>query len=194
MTDSVSNMSDLWEKMRQGDAEAMLELYEYHYNDLLSYGVQMCRSIHTAKDVVNDVFLHLGEQHENLKPVKNVKAYLFACLRRSIFRLPYANNKIIPVNETRLYEEAETSYEDILIAIQQSDEIRMKMQVALDKLTGRQKELIQLKYFQNLSYRQIETATGISTKTAYNTIYNALKVLEAELRGVLFSLLLLSFL
>lgn len=178
-------MSELWEKMRQGDAEAMLMLYELHYNDLLSYGVQLCGSIHTSKDAVNDVFLNLGEQYKNLSPVKNVKAYLFACLRRSIFQLPYANSKVISVGEASIYNETETSYEDMLIEIQQSDALRMKIGMALNKLTGRQRELIQLKYFQNLSYSQIEAATGISIKTAYNTIYSALKALESELRGLL---------
>ncbi len=187
-------MSELWEKMRQGDADAMLMLYEQHYNALLSYGVQLSGSIHTSKDAINDVFLNLGEQYRNLSPVKNVKAYLFACVRRSIFQLPYANRKVISVDEASLYKETEISYEDILIEIQQSDALRMKIRTALNKLTDRQKELIQLKYFQNLSYSQIEAATGISIKTAYNTIYSALKALEGELRGLLFDIFLLIFL
>lgn len=177
--------------MTKGNSDAMLALYEYYYNDLLSYGIRLCGSLHTAKDAINDVFLHLAEQHKNLKPVKNVKAYLFACIRRKVFYLLYAIDKMVPIDEASAYGDAETSYEEMLVAIQQSDDIRTKIQLALAKLTERQKELIQLKYFQNLNYRQIETVTGISVKTAYNTIYNALRVLETELRGLLFSISLL---
>lgn len=176
-------MQDLWEKMRQGDADAMLALYESNYADLLSYGVQLTGSVDTAKDVINDVFLHLWEHHGKLKPVLNVRAYLFACTRRRIFHPAYFNNKVLSASEIGFYEEGEMPYEDLLIEMQRSDEIRIKVQAALEKLTPRQKELIQLKYFKNMDYRQIEKETGISAKTAYNTIYNAIKVLETELRG-----------
>ncbi len=176
-------MQDLWEKMRQGDADAMLALYERNYADLLSYGVQLIGSTDTSKNVINDVFLHLWEHHVKLKPVQNVRAYLFACTRRRVFHPDYYNNKVLSDSEAGFDEKGEMSYEDLLIDMQRSDEIRIKVQAALAKLTARQKELIELKYFRNMDYRQIEKETGISAKTAYNTVYNAIKVLETELRG-----------
>ena len=193
MSNSVAKMPDRWDKMRLGDRDAMLVLYQYYYNDLLSYGVQLSNSIDTAKDAINDVFLDLWEHHTNLKPVKNVKAYLFACVRRKIFHPVYFNNKVLLAEEVAFYEGMETSYEEIWIAMQQSDEIRMKVRAALDKLTERQKELIHLKYFKNMDYREIGLTTGMSLKTAYNTIYNAVKVLTNELRDTLLCAYLLLF-
>lgn len=190
MSNSVAEMPDWWDKMRLGNGDAMLVLYEYYYNDLLSYGVQLSNSTDIAKDAINDVFLHLWEHHTNLKPVKNVKAYLFACIRRKIFHPAYTDNKMLLLTEKAFYESAEISYEDVLIAMQQSEETRKKVQAALEKLTARQKELIHLKYFKNMDYREIELATGISVKTAYNTIYNAVKTLANELRAIALTLLL----
>ncbi|MBN8858547.1 MAG: sigma-70 family RNA polymerase sigma factor [Sphingobacteriales bacterium] len=181
---TVADMEDQWERMRGGDTHALLVLYEYNYSDLLSYGVQLSNSTDTAKDAINDVFLHLWEQHVKLKPVKNVKAYLFACIRRKIFHPVYTDKKLWLIEEA-VYESTETSYEEVLIAMQQSEETRKKVQAALEKLTARQKELIHLKYFKNMDYREIELVTGISVKTAYNTIYNAVRSLAEELRGAL---------
>ncbi len=189
---TVEDMETQWEKMRAGSAEAMLVLYEYNYKDLLSYGIQLSNSMHTAKDAINDVFLHLWEQHPRLKPVTNVKAYLFACIRRKIFHPSYSDKRLLLTDVT--YENAEMSYEDILIAIQQSEETRKKVQAAMKKLTDRQKELIHLRYYKNMDYQQIEQVTGISLKTAYNTVYNAVKTLADELRNsILTALLLLLF-
>ncbi|MBX2926112.1 MAG: sigma-70 family RNA polymerase sigma factor [Chitinophagaceae bacterium] len=185
-----ADMEDQWEGMRRGDAAAMLVLYEHNYSDLLSYGVQLSNSTDTAKDAINDVFLQLWEQRAKLKPVKNTKAYLFACIRRKIFHPAYTDNKMLLLTEKAFYESAETSYEDVLIAMQQSEETRKKVQAALEKLTARQKELIHLKYFKNMGYQEIELATGISVKTAYNTIYNAVKALANELRTMALTLLL----
>ena len=148
MSNSVAKMPDRWDKMRLGDRDAMLVLYEYYYNDLLSYGVQLSNSIDTAKDAINDVFLHLWEHHTNLKPVKNVKAYLFACVRRKIFHPVYFNNKVLLAEEVA---------------------------------------------FKNMDYREIGLTTGMSLKTAYNTIYNAVKVLTNELRDTLLCAYLLLF-
>ncbi len=172
----------------EGDADALLALYESNYKDLLSYGVQLTDNLHAAKDAVNDVFLNIWEHHRQLKPVKNVRAYLFACIRRNIFHAREQPRRVL-VPEPELYASAETSYEEILIAIQQSDELRKKVHAALSKLTGRQKELIELRFFRNMDYREIEQATGISVKTAYNTIYNAIKVLAVDLRDALPALL-----
>lgn len=184
MSNSVAGMPDRWDEMRLGNRDAMLVLYEFYYNDLLSYGVQLSNSTDTAKDAINDAFLHLWEHHAGLKPVKNIKAYLFACIRRSIFHPAYFDKRIL-LTEEAFYRSTETSYEEVLIAMQQTEETRKKVQAALEKLTARQKELIHLKYFKNMDYREIELATGISIKTAYNTIYNAVKLLGKELRGTM---------
>lgn len=188
----MAEMPDRWDKMRLGDRDAMLALYESYYNDLLSYGVQLSNSTDIAKDAINDVFLHLWEHHSGLKPVKNVKAYLFACIRRKIFQPVYANKTFL-FTEEAFAESTEISHEEVLIAVQQSDAIRMKVKAALDKLTERQKELIYLKYFRDMDYREIGLTTGMSLKTAYNTIYNAIKILTGELRDTLSVALLLLF-
>lgn len=181
-------MKNLWEGLRQDDSEAMVLLYEQSYADLLSYGVQLSNNIETTKDAINDIFLNLWDNRSKLNPVENVNAYLFACIRRKIFQLTTINKKDSTLaDDMQLYNpEPDLTHEDILIAIQRSDEIRRKVQKALEKLTERQRELIQMKYFKGMEYRQIELETGISIKTAYNTVYNAMKILADELRDILF--------
>jgi RNA polymerase sigma factor (sigma-70 family) len=178
-------MKNLWEKLRQSDAEAMVLLYEQSYDDLLSYGGQVSNNIETAKDAINEIFLNLWDNRSNLKPVENVKAYLFACMRRIIFQSAIINRKVNTISETPLFnQQVDLSHEDILIAMHRSDEIRKKVQKAIEKLTDRQKELIRLKYFKDMDYRQIETKTGMSIQTIYNTMHNAMKVLAFELRDI----------
>ncbi len=182
-----------WERLRQDDAEAMKQLYAQSYAGLLSYAVQLSNNNELAKDTINDVFLELWASRSKLKPVENVRAYLFACIRRKIFQSTAIDRKKNEVtgNMVGYPKEFDLSQEDILIAMQQSDEIRNKVLKALDKLTDRQRELITLKYYKGLDYHQIETATGISLKTAYNTIYNAMKILADELKNTIFTFLFL---
>ncbi|NII26436.1 sigma-70 family RNA polymerase sigma factor [Pseudoflavitalea sp. X16] len=186
-------MTSLWEKIRQEDTSAMVSLYEQTYADLLSYGVQLSNSNEVAKDAINDVFVDIWDNRSKLKPVEHVRAYLFACIRRKIFQSIASHRKIsnLPEDMQLFNDQGDLSYEDILVAMQRSDEIRYKVQKALEKLTGRQRELIQMKYFKGMDYQQIESETGISMKTVYNTIYNAMKILADELRDILFVLIFL---
>lgn len=181
------DLKNLWERLRLEDAEAMMQIYTQSYAGLLSYGVQLSNNNEMAKDAINDVFLELWDNRSKLKPVENVRAYLFACLRRKIFQYAAINQKTDSITDTAdSYQEPVLSQEDILVAMQQSDEIRRKVLKALDKLTDRQKELITLKYYKGLDYRQIESVTGISIKTAYNTVYSAMKILAVELKDIIF--------
>lgn len=190
---AASMMADIWKKMLANDTAALVLLYEQTYADLLSYGVQLSNSNEVAKDAINDVFVDIWDNRSKLKPVENVKAYLFACIRRKIFQSIASQRKVsnLPGDMQLFNDQGDLSHEDILVAMQRSDEIRYKVQKALEKLTDRQRELIQLKYFKGMDYQQIESETGISMKTVYNTIYNAMKILAEELRDILFVLIFL---
>jgi RNA polymerase sigma-70 factor (ECF subfamily) len=55
---------------------------------------------------------------------------------------------------------------------------------ALEKLSFRQKQLVNLKFFEGYSYEKIAETTQMSVKTAYNTLYDALKILREELKDI----------
>jgi len=42
----------------------------------------------------------------------------------------------------------------------------------------RQKEIIRLRYFDAVSFKDIADQTGLSERTIYNTLHNAIKVLR----------------
>lgn len=171
----------------------MVELYELHYKELLIYGIQLCKDIDQSRDFINDVFLQLWENRARLGAIANMRAYLFACMRRRVFKaLGKAGREIYPGDDA-LPAAADPSHEEMVMAMQQTDEIRRKVQHALGKLTTRQKELIMMRYYQQLDYSEIEAATGMTMKTIYNTIYNAMRVLSSELKGVPIPFLLFFF-
>ncbi|NSL90031.1 RNA polymerase sigma factor [Chitinophaga sp. Mgbs1] len=187
MNNLSPEMDVLWERIRHDDAGAVVILYEKHYTDLLTYGIQLSKDLDYSKDLINDIFLHLWEKRRQLKPVANTRAYLFACLRRKFYQQT-GNKTQVQYLEDELLQSISAqsipSQEEMLIAIQHTTEIRQRVQQALSKLTGRQQELIRMRYYDQLNYEQMEAATGIAVKTIYNTIYNAMKVLSAELKGV----------
>lgn len=173
----------LWNRVRENGQEALVDLYECLYFNLVSYGVRSCGDTEITKDAINDMFLEIWDQRHKLPEVSNVKSYLFTYLRRKIFAGIRQTKKSSEAADAYadISEHHELSYEECIVAIQTSEEVKQKIKRAMATLTPRQKELIQLRYFDGLSMEEVSKRVGITTKTAYNTLGTALKSLSVEL-------------
>lgn len=173
----------VWKKIIDGDETALSELYKQHYLGLINYG----RIIIDDKDLVNNCFMQMliefWDKRSKLPEVENVRSYLMTSLRRAILHeLGAGKRREMKLNESQQNSPThEWSYEDYLLNQQSDNDLRAKIAKAIEKLTKRQKELIQLKFFENLSYAEIAEQKRITKRTAYNIIYDAIKILKEEL-------------
>jgi RNA polymerase sigma-70 factor (ECF subfamily) len=173
-----------WERLRNGDKQALFALYNNTYSHLLRFGLKVCGSDELVKDCITQLFLQLWSRHQTLRPVTNVPAYLFTALKRQLLdQLAYQARIHAAVNRmTDKEPQSELPYEEIIIRVQQDEELKQRLQQALKALTPRQVELVRLKFFEGLTYEQIAAQTSQTVKTAYNTIYDAIKALRKLLK------------
>lgn len=175
---------ELWQNLRNGDKEALFLLYNNLYFHLVRFGLKTCADDELVKDCVTQLFLQLWDKRQKLPVVTSVRSYLYTALKRDLLdQLAYqtrVDSTIQKLNETE--EMSECSYEEMIINIQHDKDVKRKLKSALDHLTPRQVELIRLKFFEGLSYEQISLHTAQSIKTAYNTIYDAIKTLRRILQ------------
>lgn len=173
----------LWERMRMGDKDAFFDLYGKLYYPLVNFGIRICADAEHAGEATDQVFTTLWEKHDKLERVENVEAYLRTFLKRKLWRMLTRQKKINDALNHAVSEEEwmEMSYEEFIVKVQNDEWLRHQLKTALEKLTYRQKQLIHLKFFEGLSYEQIAEQTHQTIKTAYNTIYDALKILRKEL-------------
>lgn len=175
----------LWERFRMGDKDAFFDLYKTLYYPLVNFGIRVCGEADLASEATDQVFTTIWEKHETLNRVDNVEAYLRTFLKRKLLRLLDRRRKINDAlfNAGADGEWMEMSYEEFIVKVQSDELVKHQLKAALQKLTFRQKQLIHLKFFEGLSYEQIAAQTKQSIKTAYNTIYDALKILRKELKS-----------
>ena len=173
-----------WDKMRLGDKQALFELYNKMYFHLIRFGLKINPDDELVKDCVNQIFLNIWDKRERLQAVRQVKSYLMTSLRRCMLDQLAHTDKMQAVFNQMGTEENwnELSYEEIIIKVQIDQEVKDKLGLAIKQLTPRQIELIQLKFFDGLSYDQIAERTSQTVKTAYNTIYDAIKTLRKLLK------------
>lgn len=175
--------TNTWKKFREGDKDALLILYNEHYIGLMNYGLKVTSNREMTKDAITQILLRLWDNRSSLPDVINIRSYLLTTLRRELLAEIKMENK-----RHSKYTEAgqnlpaeEKSYEEVIIQLQQNNELNHKLLSALKTLTSREKELLQLKFFEDLDYEDIAERCLISKRTAYNIIHRALKTLKVIL-------------
>lgn len=170
--------------MAGGDKDAFLRLYQIHYNALFCYGLGLSLNRELTKDSLQELFLEIWNSRASLnKEVKNVQSYLFTWLRRKIRLELFRQSKEKRSDELMEgFEAFQSSYEEILVAFQRSEEKKEQLRVALEALTKKQLEIIKLKFFENLSYRAIAVRTSLTPRTVYNLMYQAIRHLRESMK------------
>lgn len=175
----------LWERLRSADKDAFFDLYSALYYPLVNFGIRVCANADMASEATDMVFTTIWEKHETLTRVDNVEAYLRTFLKRKLLRIMERKRKINDAlfNAGEDGDWMEMSYEEFIVKVQTDELIKHQLKSALAKLTFKQKQLIHLKFFDGLSYEAIAAQSNQTVKTAYNTIYDALKILRKELKA-----------
>jgi RNA polymerase sigma factor (sigma-70 family) len=178
--------------MTEGDRESFLVIYDSYYQALFCYGFSLSVERELTKDCIQELFVELWNTRSSLnKDVKNVRSYLFTWLRRKVRRELSRLGKETSINETTETPSLiQSSYEDLLIAFQQTEEKKEQLRAALKKLSKRQLEIIKLKFYENLSYRAIATQKSITPRTVYNSIYESIRLLRESMKILLVNLVI----
>jgi RNA polymerase sigma factor (sigma-70 family) len=170
----------LWNFFRKDNKEAFAIIYYRFFNILLQKGLQVCVDRELVKDCIHDLFLEIWINKLKLTTPVSVKAYLIVSLQRKIFH----KLKKIRSQQTEMEKfpiELVLSKEDQIISEQQMHDQKNIIEKAVNSLSKRQKEAIQLKFYSNLTYEEIAGTMNISTDSIYNLVSIAIINLQKGL-------------
>lgn len=169
----------LWREYQCGDMFALVSLMQAYYSDFFQWGMSLHAEKELIKDCIQDVFLKLWRIQQSVAVVDNVKSYLLVTLKTRI--LQELSKKQV-THFTSLSEEYDFTFEfsDDLRLIDEEHEIFQirKLNHALNRLPGRQKELIYLRFYQGLNFEQIAEVMCISRQSVYNLFQKSLNSLR----------------
>lgn len=167
--------------LREDDEQPLTHLFTFYYNRLLRAGLRWCADTYITEECIQDVFFDLWHYRHRLGEIVSLEAYLKTALRRRIFKkLKRMEMADAPIEEAASVMTTE-SYEEILI-LRQSDEAgRLRLQKAMQTLSDRQREIILLKYFEELSYKDIAEQFDMTIGAVYKLLHDAVKKLKFAL-------------
>jgi RNA polymerase sigma factor (sigma-70 family) len=146
---------------------------------LFRYGIRLSGNNDLVKDSIQDLFLQLWKNRENLREVDNLKPYLFKSFRNHVLDNLEIQNPVVHIeNDFEHPFEVTYSPEDFMIRQQVSDENRLKIVDALNKLSTRQREAIYLRYFEELDFESIANIMDMNVQSVRNTMHRGLQALR----------------
>lgn len=174
---------ELWESFRKGDAEAFAALFRQHYETLFRYGNKFTSDTELLEDSIQELFIELW-QAKTATPVLSVRAYLLKALKYKLLKVFRQKGRLLSLTAGNDIS-FEWSHESFLIAQQENAEKKKRVLGALERLSSRQKEIIYLKYYQNLSYEEVSEIMNINYQVARNLLYQAIKSMRSLLTGTM---------
>lgn len=169
-----------WNAFRGGNRDSFSLIYEKYFNGLYNYGCKFSRDTEFVEDCIQDLFIKLWQNRENINETPSVKNYLYKSLRNTIFSRLNKLEKINIDDESfdELQFELELSPEAFLIESEHSSEMKLKLDKALTQLTNRQREAVFLRFFEELSYEEVSKLMQITVKALYKIIARAIESLR----------------
>lgn len=177
----ISNSADegaVWRNLLNGDKKALSHIYTKYFDRLYNYGSRISKDPVVVEDSIQDLFITLWNLRAGLSPdVKNIKQYLYTCLRRNILLKLGKRHATVDISELSGFDLA-LSHKSHYLNNQINAELRQKLTEMIGTLTPKQKEAIFLIYFDELTYEETALIMSLKIKTVYNLVHQAIARLK----------------
>lgn len=166
----------MWENLRNGNEKDFSHFYDSYVDFLFSMGMKYSNDRNLIKDSIHDLFIDLYKYRKKLTSNVNVKGYLVKSLKRKINSNQEKAGKLF-LKETILDSDHPTLIQENFI--QGNDNVLLsKLMIAINKLPERQREVLSLKYHNELAYPEIAEIMNISVESARTLVYRTVKTLR----------------
>lgn len=177
---SVKRDSDIWQDLKAGSRSALDQIYYAHVPALMAYGRQITANSALVDDCIQELFVDLWVKRERLGNTSSIRFYLFKSLKRRVFRCLQKEEKSKCFCDLGdLFSENPVFHTSGINTSGDSDlETHKKLMDLVENLSPLQKEIIFLKFFNDLSFDEISEVLDLSKKQLYNALSKAMNRLR----------------
>lgn len=169
----------LIEKLKKGDPDAFSDIFSAYYQDLVFFALSYTHDLSVAENIVQDAFVKLWEEHENLNVTVSLKSFLLKIVQNKCIDW-HRHKKIMNdhsdfiINNSPLFEYNIDSY--VL-----RSELEETIDRAIAGLPVKYKEAFEMNRFEGLKYHEIAVKLNVSVRTVEVRISKALGLLREKL-------------
>lgn len=165
---------------RQGDQNAFMSLYDMYAEMLLNYGLCITSDKELVKDCVQDMFIKLISKSQDLQVTK-VTSYLLISLRNRLLDEFRRKNYMTEtaVEDIRISSTTVEDVENSYILDESSLNNVRKVQILMDELTPRQRQVFTLYYIEQRKYEDICDIMQMNYHSVRNLVHRGMLKLRA---------------
>ncbi|MDD2594283.1 MAG: sigma-70 family RNA polymerase sigma factor [Bacteroidales bacterium] len=174
---------DLWKKLKKGDVKALGVIYDRYADMLYSYGMKMTENPELVKDCIQDLFVCLYEKRDQIATPKDIQSYLLVSLKRDIclkvsdlIKKNRMNTDIDEIKYFRIRIDMQTTIDETWI---EEEQLKV-LQDAINMLSPQQQEVIYLRYYKDMSVREVSEIAEIKIQTVKNVAVTAMRKLRTN--------------
>jgi RNA polymerase sigma factor (sigma-70 family) len=163
--------------------ETIEELFAALESPLLNYALRLAADRNVAEDLVQDAFMKL---HSQFAEVREPRRWLYRTVHNQALNHRRNIAKIVSLAPAEAESPSSSSAEVSDDAPLPDEQIaRLEgiglVRLSLESLDERSREVVRLKFNEDLSYQQISQRTGLKTGHVGYLLHHALKAIAAEL-------------
>ncbi len=180
-------LQNCWSKMKEGDEKSFESLFKELYAELCSYALQYTSDRFLADEIVQDVFIKIWQNRENITPTKSIKAYIFQTVHNSCINTLVQKRCKKSINNVFLSEESwkiiqeSTQINSFLLEKLEAEDTEQIIKQIIQSLPASCSEIFTLSRFENKSNQEIAEMLNVSVSTVRTQIYRALDRISERL-------------
>ncbi len=138
--------------------------------------LRVTRSEADSEEITQEAFVRLWNMRESIDPGRNIQALVFVIARRIAVDMYRRSGRLNVVASSEPEEgvSLERSPQEIL----EEREANLLLDIAVERMPQKQREVFSLYYYQNLSPMDIAARSGLSYDNVRKHIYNAKRQLR----------------
>jgi RNA polymerase sigma factor (sigma-70 family) len=168
--------------LKAGNTASFREVFRNYYSQLYLYGYKIVQDKTLLEDTIQELFLELW--NNNTSEIQSVRAYLFKSLQYKLYK-KIAVKKATPLGDSFIVDAPfDINKETLLVEEETEKEKANFVGELLNTLSPRQREIIYLRFYRNMSYEEISYIMQINYQAARNLLSQSLKALKTAGAGL----------
>ncbi len=170
---------EIQSRLNAGEGDALELLFHRYYNDLCRYLIIFLKDENVAKNIVQDIFVYIWENHESIDFKKSLESYLYqACRFNALIYIRNQSRHDKCHENIRLSSTEESSDSSSEMEVKELNKI---INEAIELLPDRCRQIFNLSRSRGLSYQEIATQLGISISAVDNQVNIAIKKIKRHI-------------
>lgn len=178
-----TNSKFLIDRLKQGEEAAYEFLFKEYYQILTVFANKYVKDFETAKEIVQDLFVHLYEKRDKLNIKSSLKSYLFRSTHNR--SLNYINAEKIRNKYVEHVKFTSNNTDNSIENEVNKTELEHALYKAIGDLPPKCQTIFKLNRFEGFSNKEIAEKLSLSKRTIETQISKALKILRIKMKPFL---------